>query len=123
MNQTVKEFIEHHGVKGMRWGVRKKRNDSAFRDRNRTTYGKSPKKLSSAELEKRIRRMEAEKRYNDLNKRDVSKGEQIAAEILTNSGKKVATTVLTGAGILAIKAVAKKKGLDVGSIAELTKRK
>lgn len=125
MRTDVKEFIEHHGVKGMQWGVRKKRGDrSAFKkDTSRTKYGKSPKRMTSAELDKRIKRMETEKRYNDLNKRDVSKGEQIATEILTNSGKKVATTVLTGAGILAVKYYAKKKGLDVGSIAELTKRK
>lgn len=26
---TVDEFLEHHGVKGMRWGVRKKTDRSA----------------------------------------------------------------------------------------------
>lgn len=117
---NVKEFIEHHGVKGMQWGVRTK-SKSGSSGTNRTTYGKSPKRLTSAELEKRIKRMETEKKYNDLNKRDVSKGEQIATEILTNSGKKIATTVLTGAGLLAVKiAVNKKLGPDAASM--ITKR-
>jgi len=109
---TVKEFLEHHGTKGMKWGVRKARGDrSAFKKRGteRTKFEKSPKRMTSSELEKRIRRMEIEKRYNELNKRDVSKGEALASEILTNSGRKVATTVVAGAGLLAVRTILTKK--------------
>jgi hypothetical protein len=126
LNHSIIEFIEHHGTKGMKWGVRKPRGDrSAFKARakstDRTKFEKSPKRISNAELEKRIKRMEMEKKYNDLNKRDVSKGEQIASEVLTNSGKKIATTLLTGAGLLAVKvAVNKKFGAEAASM--VTKR-
>lgn len=94
---TVAEFIEHHGVKGMKWGVRQKRST------NRTTYEKSPSRLTDAQLSKRINRLEKEKRYNELNARRVSKGEQIVSEILTNTGKTVATGLLTGASLFAAK--------------------
>jgi hypothetical protein len=119
------EVIQHYGTAGMRWGVRKARGDrSAFKKRakDRTTYEKSPNKLSSAELEKRIKRMETEKKYNELNKRDIGKGEALASEILTNSGRAIATTVVTGAGIFAVKYALKKKfGEEVAGV--ITKRK
>ena len=127
LSHSIIDFIEHHGTKGMRWGVRKPRGDrSAFKQRakssDRTKFEKSPKRISSSELEKRIKRMEMEKRYNELNKRDVSKGEQVATEILTNSGRAIATTVLTGAGLFALRQVAKKK-LGPEAAAMITKRK
>jgi hypothetical protein len=116
--------LEHHGIKGMRWGVRRGRNASGkpTRGTSRTVFEKHPKHLTSAELEARIRRMEAEKKYNELNKRDVSRGEQLAGEILKNSGRAVATTVLTGALLLGVKtAVGKKMGSEAASM--ITKRK
>lgn len=131
VNHSTKtqEFIDHYGTKGMRWGVRKPRGDrSAFkkkakaaatsdkgekRDKERTVFGKSPQRLTNAQLEARIKRMDMEKRYNDLNKRDVSKGEQIATEIITNVGKQVitniATSTLTGLGSYGVKKVLERK--------------
>ena len=117
MSANVSEFIQHYGKKGMRWGVRTRK----ARNTDRTTFSKAPHRLTNTELESRIKRMEMEKRYNDLNKRDVSKGSQIASEVLTNSGKKVAVTVLTGAGLLAVRQVAKKK-LGAEAAAMITKR-
>lgn len=118
----VKEFIEHHGVKGMRWGVsRSRKQGSTSRGTDRTVFAKSPKNISSAELEKRIKRMETEKRYNELNKRDIGKGETLAAEILTNSGRTVATTIVTGAVLFGVKTALKKKfGSEVAGA--ITKR-
>jgi hypothetical protein len=102
----IRSFIEHHGIKGMRWGVRRSQAQLS-RATGRTAYGKSPSRLTTAELDRRIKRMEAEKRYNELNKRDVSAGEKMAKEILTNVGKNVvtniATTALTGLGAYALK--------------------
>jgi K+-transporting ATPase c subunit len=122
VKSSVSEFLEHYGKKGMRWGTRKGRA-GASRSTDRTVFNKSPKKLTSAELDSRIKRMEMEKRYNELNKRDVSKGQQLASEVLSNSGRTVATTVLTGAAILGVRALAKKKGVSSEAVNILTKRK
>jgi hypothetical protein len=117
-DETMNLVVEHYGKKGMQWGVRKGRNT---RDTSRTVFKKAPKKLTSAELEKRIKRMESEKKYNDLNKRDIGKGQQLAADIITKSGKTLATTVLTGALILGVKlAIQKKFGSEAASA--ITKR-
>jgi hypothetical protein len=105
----------------MRWGVRRKRggrSSGGERQDKRTVYSKSPKKLTNAELDKRIRRMEMEKRYNDLNKRDVSNGEKIAKEVLTNIGKQtvanVGTKVLTNVALLGVESgLTKGVGQDV----------
>lgn len=118
MTQTVEDFIEHYGVKGMRWGRRKARGS---RSTERTVYNRSPKKLTSAELDKRIKRMETEKRYNELNRKDVSRGSQLAHEILTNSGRTVATTIVTGAVLFGVKKALEAK-LGAGAASAITKR-
>lgn len=104
-HSNVKDFIDHHGVKGMHWGVRSKRSASS----DRTVFKSAPKKLTTDELERRIKRMETEKRYKQLNSRDVSAGEKLAHEIVTNVGRTVVTTVATGATLFAIRTAVNKK--------------
>lgn len=132
VNDRLTEFLEHYGVKGMRWGVRKtsasRAGGSGFKklkarsaSTQRTRFSKAPKKLSTEELNRRISRMETEKKYNQLNRRDVSAGQRFAADVLGSVGRNVAKTVLTGAGLLAIKtALNSKLGKGVGS--EVTRR-
>jgi phage-related protein len=38
---TPEEFLEHHGVKGMQWGVRKSENRSGVGDRAKKFYGRN----------------------------------------------------------------------------------
>lgn len=115
--ETVEKILSHHGVKGMKWGVRKGRGTP----RARTTFTKPASKLSNAELAKRIGRLEAEKKYRTLNAPQKSKGKQIAEEILTDSGKRVAKTVVTGAALVAIKTLVEAK-FGGGTAAEVTRR-
>ena len=86
------DHIEHFGVKGMRWGVRK---DSGGQY---TRYSGGAKHLSDHELQTRLKRLEAEKRYRDLNKRQAKSGEKFASKILTNIGDRSLTAVGTGVG-------------------------
>jgi hypothetical protein len=36
--ETVDEFLEHHGTKGMRWGVRKERSSGGNRPSSKTSH-------------------------------------------------------------------------------------
>jgi hypothetical protein len=112
----ITKFIAHHGVKGMRWGVRNSGNRVRLGKRgqkSKTTYQKPAHRLSDADLSKRIKRMEMEKRYSDLNKKDatrIDKGRKFSTGILSNSGRTVATTLVSGAALLAISKALQKKG-------------
>jgi hypothetical protein len=117
MTLSVPEFIEHYGTKGMKWGVRKKRSS------DRTHYKSPAKKLTNAELEKRIKRMETEKKYKSLNKQDLSPGHAAAMEILGRVGKATVTTALTGAAIYGVGKAAEARGADAALVRAMTFRK
>jgi 2'-5' RNA ligase len=112
MASPVRDFISHYGVKGMKWGRRK--TGGSGKSVKKTAFLKSANRLSDAELNKRIKRLETEKKYNQLNKKDVSEGRRFAQEVLSNAGRRVATTVVTGAALAGIKAALTQKfGADV----------
>lgn len=108
----VENFLEHFGKKGMRWGVRNKRSGvskSKSSSKHKTTFQKSPSRLTDAQLNTRIKRMELEKKYKDLNQKDVAKGKKFGGDILHNSGKQIATTLIVGAAMVGISAALSKK--------------
>ena len=114
---NIQDFIDHHGVKGMHWGVRHPRSRVTKGKNTKTTYKTHGSKLTSDELSRRIRRMEMEKRYTDLNKPTVNKGKKFAGDVLSNTGRSIATGLLTGGALYALsKALEKKfgKGLARG---------
>ena len=132
MTMSFEEILEHHGVKGMKWGKRKDRLAKKYlgvtpqakiarkklKAKNaaikQTTYKTPPKKLSDVDLKKRISRLEAEKRYNTLNKQELTPGKKAVTEILSSSGKQIAKGVATGVGTLLVKNLLESKfGADV----------
>lgn len=104
----MKNALCHHGVRGMKWGVRKTKNRSELS--NNLTPVKKPQKsnmydathkvatdhmrakyLSNEELAARTKRLQLEKSYNDLRPKT-------ATEKLINSSLKIGTQVLTEVG-------------------------
>lgn len=84
----VGEFLEHHGVKGQKWGFRKERVSGAHADAH---------SLSDDEIQKRIKRMDLEKKYNDLSKSSSkSAGTKYVHDLLQNSGKQAAGAAVGG---------------------------
>lgn len=94
-HMTAEEYVEHVGVKGMKWGVRK--GKSGKKGSGKTSYKKTPNRLSDAELSKRIKRMEMEKKYRDLNAPDRSAGRDYARGLLENAGRTAAGAVVGAA--------------------------
>ena len=97
--------LEHHGVKGMRWGHRKtpvrsyrqtssSTNKSSNRSSKKTPSKKSKiKSMSDSEIQSKIKRLEMEKRLSTLSNEDRHPGTNFVKNALTGSGKQALTTV------------------------------
>ena len=130
------DYLCHHGVKGMKWGVRKKRKDSSSSfisgrigsrktNQNKKSTSKVVKKktsiknLSDQELQAKVRRLQLEKQYRDLKRDEVSAGRKIVGEILKTSGKTLGVQVVNHVGG---KAINKAFGAEVVNIGKKKKK-
>ncbi len=104
---SVEDILEHYGTKGMRWGVRKRRNekDRAKQFKGGTGSKKSDplKDLSDKELREILNRMQMEQQYKSLtsgrngNSRGqdaVRAGASFAAGIATNVARQQITNAV-----------------------------
>ena len=117
-------MLEHHGIKGQKWGVRRFQN----KDGSRTALGKkresSPdtkeqearkadvnnrRTMSDADLKKRVERMKLEKEYKTLVDEDTAPGKKYVSEILSAAGKKTLTIAAAGALAYGVKAAMTKQ--------------
>lgn len=89
----VQKFIEHHGVKGMRWGVRRGRN--AKSGKAAAPARPKAKDLSDEELRKAISRMQMEQQYNSLSSGKKKAGSEFVKGIGTTVVKTAITAVAT----------------------------
>lgn len=89
----VKGFLEHHGVRGQKWGIRKQPSESSHHETH---------SLSDDELHKKIKRLELEKKFSDLSSGSKSAGHKYVGDILNKSGKQVVSVALGTAVSLAV---------------------
>lgn len=110
----TENFLEHFGVKGMKWGIRKDRRSGKAK-----TSKEVAKTLTNKELTKRINRLNMEKQYSDLAKAEpssVAKGSKIVAGVVANIGgtaakqaaQTIANELAADAGKLLFEVVKKK---------------
>lgn len=92
------DVLEHYGVKGMKWGVRRTAAQLRKSRGDNPKSKSSIKKLSDEELNKRLKRKENEKKLHSLEK---TTGQQTAEDILGGIGKKALKHVGTGVAIYA----------------------
>lgn len=113
--------LQHHGILGMKWGVRRTPQQLA-RARGKTdserdiekkqemeTASKNRRILSDEELKSRVERIKLEKQLKELTAENISPGKKFVSDVLSQSGKKAVTTIATGAMIYATKVALTKK--------------
>jgi hypothetical protein len=108
--EEAENFLAHYGKKGMRWGVRKGRSsDRPAGERARVKYTKAGHKLTDEQLQTRIKRLEMEKKYNDLRNPN-KRGKKFVDNVLVGSGNEVAKKLLSNAALLAVRTSLEKSG-------------
>lgn len=112
--------LYHHGVKGMKWGIRRTKevlqkssegvNEASRLAKNLGKGGskkakKATKRLSDDELRRRVSRLNMEKQYNSLTGNDRKRGAEIASNVLATIGSVTAIGASIASIALAIKTI------------------
>lgn len=105
MRNPVDEHLEHHGIKGMKWGVRRKVGKNGRVGQKpkkgsvdfRTTQPlrkKKPSELSNMQLKKVNERLNLEKKFSDMNPTKMDKGKEFMDDVLKASVGAAGTAAL-----------------------------
>ena len=128
--------LEHYGVKGMQWGVRrtkaqlaKARQERASKKdpsspegkviAERKAASKNRRLLSNEEVDALISRLEKEKKLKNLVAEDAEPGKSFTKSVMSDAGKKTIRNVVTGTALVAGGAIVGKAfGPEFGAAAK-----
>ena len=99
---TVSDILAHHGIKGMKWGVRRSKQELAVSDDAATAAAaktkakeQGPQALSNKEMRDLVTRMQLEQQLKNVTPATrTQKGAKFAANLLVNTGKQQAQMVV-----------------------------
>ena len=115
------DYIQHYGIKGMKWGVRRYQNkdgtltaegkkreqakykheaSKAARKDRRDAY-KNRRTLSDDELQTRVKRLELEKKFKNLTEEDVKPGRIAVKRLLSSTGARILSAAAVGGAVYA----------------------
>jgi hypothetical protein len=92
--------LEHHGILGMKWGVRRNKSQilrTGASSKRKSENKKNVKDMSDDELRKVVNRLQMERQYSQLSEGNVGRGREYVKKII-KTGTTVAavtTTALT----------------------------
>ena len=106
-------YLDHYGVKGMRWGHRKRKVSSGSRSRSNSSTRSNQRKsrremkhnrrtLSEADLNRNLDRLRKEKQLKELIDEDVNPGKKYIQDVLKKSGDRLLPAALAAGGAYAL---------------------
>lgn len=84
--------LTHYGVKGMRWGVRRSK---AQLSRSRKKRGDDASKYSDEELKRKVARMNLEKQYSQMTRKESPAAKKFLVKALATSAATLATAYIS----------------------------
>lgn len=105
------EYLEHFGVRGMKWGVRKDPSANAQVRKSRAKMYKNRRTMSDSDIKRAVSRMQMEKKLKTLVEEDITPGRLAAKEFLSKTGAAFVGAAAGAAGAALVKSYLAKKGL------------
>lgn len=110
--------LQHWGIKGMKWGVRRTTNNVRGSRRSKLSLP-DPRTMSDEDLRKKINRFQMENQYRTLSKLPTTLGKQRTSKALKYLGKTAVKAVAIATVYQGAKYLSAKYGFDETAVSRV----